>query len=97
MASSPSSITFDVGAADKNRDTPSTTARKVALNILALGSKPGMDEVLPAGIVEATAHLLVASGVVGEGALRFARATTPLSPSVVSSSPTAGLLRREAA
>ena len=55
------------------RDKPSTTARKVALNILSLGAKPGMEGVLPAGIVDATARLLVAAGVVGEGAVRFAR------------------------
>jgi methyltransferase (TIGR00027 family) len=54
------------------RDRPSTTARKVALNIISLGAKPGMEEVLPAGIVDATARLLVAAGVVGEGAIRFA-------------------------
>ncbi len=54
------------------RDKPSTTARKVALNIIALGAKPGMEEVLPAGIVDASARLLVAAGVVGERAVRFA-------------------------
>ena len=54
------------------RDKPSTTARKVALNIISLGAKPGMEEVLPAGIVDATARLLVAAGVVGQGAVRFA-------------------------
>lgn len=54
-------------------DAPSTTARKVALNIISLGAKPGMDEVLPPGIVDATARLLVAAGVVGTGAVRFAR------------------------
>lgn len=54
------------------RGKPSTTARKVALNIISLGAKSGMEEVLPAGIVEATARLLVAAGVVGEGAVRFA-------------------------
>ena len=32
-----------------------------------------MERVLPAGIVDATARLLVAAGVVGEGAVRFAR------------------------
>ncbi|KKK53819.1 hypothetical protein LCGC14_3090960, partial [marine sediment metagenome] len=36
------------------RDKPSKTAYKVALNILTLGAKPGMDKVLPPGIVEAT-------------------------------------------
>jgi hypothetical protein len=55
------------------RDRPSSTARKVALNILALGAKPEMQDVLPDGIVDATARLLVAAGVVGEGAVRFAR------------------------
>jgi methyltransferase (TIGR00027 family) len=53
-------------------DTPSSTARKVALNIVSLGVKPGMDTVLPAGIVDATAQTLRASGVVGDRALRFA-------------------------
>jgi len=53
-------------------DQPSATARKVALNVLALGAKPGMEEVLPAGTVDATARLLVAAGVVGEGTVRFA-------------------------
>lgn len=46
------------------KDKPSKTAREVALNIITLGAKPGMDQVLPSGIVEATAKLLVASGVV---------------------------------
>lgn len=54
-------------------DRPSRTARKVALNILALGAKPEMQDILPDGIVDATARLLVAAGVVGEGAVRFAR------------------------
>jgi hypothetical protein len=45
-------------------EKPSTTARKVALNIISLGAKPGMEEVLPAGIVDATARLLIAAGVV---------------------------------
>ena len=54
------------------RDKPSTTARKVALNIISLGAKPGMEEVLPAGIVDATARLLVAADVVGQSAVRFA-------------------------
>jgi methyltransferase (TIGR00027 family) len=55
------------------RDRPSVTARKVALNILALGAKPEMQDILPDGIVDATARLLVAAGVVSEGAVRFAR------------------------
>ncbi len=55
------------------RDKPSTTARKVALNVISLGEKPEMEKVLPAGIVEATAQLLIAADVVGEGTVRFAR------------------------
>lgn len=55
------------------KDTPSRTARKVALEIVTLGSKQGMEEVLPKGIVKSTADLLVASGAVGETAIRFAR------------------------
>lgn len=55
------------------RERPSTTARKAALNLLALGSNPGTAAVLPSGVVEATAQVLLASGVVGERAVRFAR------------------------
>jgi methyltransferase (TIGR00027 family) len=55
------------------KDTPSKTARKVALNIVTLGAKPGMDKVLPPGIVEATAKLLLASGAVGATAIRWSR------------------------
>ena len=52
---------------------PSMTARKVALNIVTLGSHPGMDRILPHGIVDATARLLVASGAAGERTIRLAR------------------------
>ena len=55
------------------KERPSNTARKVALNIVTLGAKPGMDEVLPAGIVDATARLLVASGAQGATAVRWSR------------------------
>ncbi len=44
-------------------EKPSRTAYKVALNILALGAEPSVAKVLPAGIVDATANLLTASGV----------------------------------
>jgi methyltransferase (TIGR00027 family) len=47
------------------------TARKVALSIIALGAKPGMDRFLPSGILQATETLLVASGVVGARAVRW--------------------------
>ena len=58
------------------KEKPSKTARKVALNIVSLGAKPGMDKVLPPGVVEATAKLLVASGAVGAAAVRFSRSRT---------------------
>jgi len=52
---------------------PSRTASKVALNLVTLGAKPGMDEVLPPGSVDATASLLVESGAVGATSVRLAR------------------------
>ena len=55
------------------RVKPSRTARKVALNIVTLGARAGMAEILPAGIVDATARLLVASGAVGATAVRWSR------------------------
>ena len=61
------------------KDKPSVTARKVALNIVTLGAKPGMNEILPRGSVDATAKLLVASGVVGTKTIRWAQ-----SPKMVS-------------
>ncbi len=54
------------------KDKPSRTAYKVALNIVTLGAKQGMDEVLPAGIVEATMRLLIASGAVNATTIRWA-------------------------
>jgi methyltransferase (TIGR00027 family) len=55
------------------KDKPSRTAVKVASNIVTLASKPGMDEVLPPGLVNATAQLLVASGAVNATMVRWAR------------------------
>ncbi|MFW2368082.1 MAG: class I SAM-dependent methyltransferase [Desulforhopalus sp.] len=55
------------------KDKPSRTAYKVALNIVTLGVKPGMDRVLPPGIVQATEKLLVASGAVGPRTLQWSR------------------------
>lgn len=52
---------------------PSRTAYKVALNIITLGTKSGMDKVFPPGIVEATAKLLVASGLVSATVVRWCR------------------------
>jgi len=43
------------------KDKPSRTALKVALNIVTLGSKPAVEAILPAGIVDATLKLLAAS------------------------------------
>jgi methyltransferase (TIGR00027 family) len=61
------------------KDKPSMTARKVALNIVTLGAKPGMDKVLPPGIVETTAEMLVASGAVGETGVRWSRSRKMIS------------------
>jgi methyltransferase (TIGR00027 family) len=61
----------------KNR--PSKTAYKVALNIITLGAKPGMDKILPSGIVEATERLLVASGAVGPKTVKWSRTNTMVS------------------
>ena len=54
-----------------NKGEPSRTARKVGLNIVTLGSVPEMSDVLPAGIVDATARLLVASGSMSERAVAW--------------------------
>ena len=48
------------------KDKPSRTALKVAFNIVTLGSKLGMEAILPSGIVDATRKLLVASGAARE-------------------------------
>jgi methyltransferase (TIGR00027 family) len=60
-------------------EKPSKTARKVALNIVTLGARRGMKEVLPPGIVDATAKLLVESGAVGQRAVRFSRSRMAVS------------------
>lgn len=52
---------------------PSKTARKVALNVVTLGARAGMDKVLPPGLADATATVLVESGAVGRRAMRFSR------------------------
>ncbi len=56
----------------KNRK-PSKTALKVALNIITLAAKPGMEKILPRGIVEATEKLLLTSGVAGATSVRWSR------------------------
>ena len=57
------------------KEKPSRTAYKVALNILTLGSKKGMEEVLPSGIVDATARLLLASGAASKRIVRWHRSS----------------------
>lgn len=61
------------------KDKPSITARKVALNVVTLGAKLGMIEILPDGIVDATAKLLLASGAVGATTVRWARSSKMVS------------------
>ncbi len=55
------------------KNKPSTTAYKVAMNVLTLGAKPDMAEVLAPGILEATEQLLIASGAAGQRIVRWAR------------------------
>ena len=54
------------------KEKPSKTACKVCLNIIALGSKAGMDKILPPGIVEASEKLLIASGAARPGIVKWA-------------------------
>jgi len=61
------------------KDKPSRTAYKVALNIVTLGSKPGMEVFLPPGIVHATRKLLVASGAAGERTVKWAQSQRAVS------------------
>jgi hypothetical protein len=58
------------------KDKPSRTALKVALNIVTLGSKPGMEAILPSGIVDANRKLLIASGAAGERTVKWAQSQT---------------------
>ncbi len=55
------------------KNKPSQTAYKVALNIVTLGAKPEMDEILPPGIVDATERLLIASGAASATMVRWSR------------------------
>jgi len=58
---------------------PSRTALKVAFNILTLSERPGMEAVLPPGIVEATEQLLLLSGAASATSLRWAHSKRMLS------------------
>ena len=62
-----------------HKEKPSKTAYKVALNIIALGSKSGMDKVLPPGIVEASEKMLIASGATRPGIVKWARSQRAVS------------------
>jgi methyltransferase (TIGR00027 family) len=68
-----SQITTRTGRTFMRKDKPSRTAYKVAVNIISLGSKPGMEKILPPGIVAATEKLLVAAGAASETVVRVAR------------------------
>ena len=61
------------------KDKPSRTAYKVALVVLTLGTKPGMDRVLPPGIVPATRQLLLASGAAWPQTIRWAESRRSVS------------------
>jgi len=52
------------------KDVPSRTAYKVAIGLITLSVKPGMEEVLPKGIVEATEKLFLAAKIANEKTLR---------------------------
>ncbi len=54
------------------KDKPSRTAYKVAIGLVTLAVKPGMDAILPSGVVKATEKLLVASGVARAITVRLA-------------------------
>lgn len=61
------------------KDRPSRTALKVALAVVTLGAKPGMEDLLPPGIVQASQELLLASGVVGPRTIRWAGSSRAVS------------------
>ena len=61
------------------KDRPSRTALKVALAVVTLGAKPGMEDLLPPGIVQASQEVLLASGVVGPGTIRWAGSSRAVS------------------
>ncbi len=52
-------------------DRPSKTAYKIAMSIVTLGAKPGMNAILPSGIVQATEQLLVASDLISPEMVRL--------------------------
>lgn len=58
-----------------DKEKPSKTAYKVALNILTLGVKPEMAEILPSGIVDTTEKLLIASGAAKPRTVKSSRSS----------------------
>jgi len=62
-----------------HENRPSKTAYKVSLNIVTLGAKPGMDKILPPGIVEATERLLIASGAVSPRTVQWSQTNAMVS------------------
>ena len=54
-------------------EKPSRTALKVALNVLSLSCDRQMDDILPPGIAESTAELLIQSGAASATVVRWAR------------------------
>ena len=60
-------------------EKPSRTALKVAMSLLTLAAKPGMDGTLPPGLVKTTEELLVASGAAGARAVRWSRSSKMVS------------------
>jgi methyltransferase (TIGR00027 family) len=60
-------------------DKPSRTAFKVALNVVTLGAKPGMETIFPPGTVQATEKLLLASGAANARTIRWSRSQWILS------------------
>ena len=61
------------------KNKPSRTAYKIALAGLNLGAKPGMEKVLPPGIVSATRQLLLASGAAWPQTIRWAESRRSVS------------------
>lgn len=62
-----------------HKDKPSRTAYKVALAVVTLGIKPGMEKILPPGIVSATRQLLLASGAAWPQTIRWAESRRSVS------------------
>lgn len=62
-----------------HKEKPSRTACKVALNIITLGVKDGMEKILPPGIVEATEKLLLASEATRPGFVKWANSQRAVS------------------